>query len=383
MEERIKKAGSVIFYLTLLIELGIVIVDKSAYINPIEGQLFRLTFALCALKIAMTKYSLKEWLVMAAFLALGAISYFATERNEIIRIVAFVAAAKDINLKNVMKITFYVTLAGVVCLMGLSIFGIFGNMTIVDGNFRGAGAPLERYCIGLGHPNALHCMFWALATLGIYLYFERLKWYHLLILEAANIGLYLLTMSRTGMISVTLTILSALILILAPSLKEKRWIYVVGGLTVLVCVIFSLFAAKYGYYPGPLSWTDRFLTGRVRFGYEYGNMSMWSLFSVPENTTYFDMGFIRLFYWYGFIPGAVFVLVNCLQVFWCYRKKDAAALLVIVLFAVYTVFEAHAVSVYLARNYVLLLLGGTWSEVFLLGQGTEGHFWQVKKLFQK
>ncbi len=110
---------------------------------------------------------------------------------------------------------------------------------------------------------------------------------------------------------------------------------------------------------------------------------MWSLFSVPQNTTYFDMGFIRLFYWYGFIPGAVFVIVNCLQVFWCYRKKDAAALLMIVLFAVYTVFEAHAVSVYLARNYVILLLGGTWSEVFLLGQGTEGHFWQVKKLFQK
>ena len=55
----------------------------------------------------------------------------------------------------------------------------------------------------------------------------------------------------------------------------------------------------------------------------------------------------------------------------------------IVLFAVYTVFEAHAVSVYLARNYVILLLAGTWSEVFLLGRGTEGHFWQVKKLFQK
>ncbi len=383
MEEKIKKAGGVIFYLTLLIELGIVIVDKSAYINPIEGQLFRLTFALCALKIAMTKYSLKEWLIMAAFFALGAVSYFATERNEIIRIVAFVAAAKDINLKNVMKITFYVTLTGVVCLMGLSILGIYGKMTIVDGNFRGAGAPLERYCIGLGHPNALHCMFWALVTLGIYLYFERVKWYHLLILEAANIGLYLLTMSRTGMISVTFTVLAALIFSVAPSLKEKRWVYVLGGLTVLGCVFFSLVIAKYGYHQGPFSWMDRFVTGRVRWGYFYGNINMWSLFSVPENVNYFDMGFMRLFYWYGFIPGAVFVLVNCLQVFWSYRKKDAAALLMIVLFAVYTVFEAHAVSVYLARNYVILLLAGTWSEVFLLGRGTEGHFWQVKKLFQK
>ena len=78
MKEKITpdKIGQGIFYLVLLIEIGIVIVDKSAYINPIEGRLFQLTFLLCMAKIAVTRYSFKEWLVMAAFFVLGAVSYF-------------------------------------------------------------------------------------------------------------------------------------------------------------------------------------------------------------------------------------------------------------------------------------------------------------------
>lgn len=381
MESKTKKIGSILFYLVLLIELGIVLVDKSAYINPIEGRLFQITFALCALKIAMTKYSLKEWLLMAAFLALGAVSYFVTGRNEIIRVVAFIAASKDISVKEVLKVTFYVTLAGVVCLIGLSLLGVMGEVYLVS-DF-GRESISKRYCLGLGHPNALHCMAWALTTLGIYLYMERMKWYHYLILEIANIGLYLLTLSRTGMIATTLSILAALVITLIPSLKDKWWIYGLGVMGMLGCVFFSLLIAKYGYHPGPFSWLNQYVTGRVRWGYFYGNITKWSLFSVPENTSYIDMGLMRLFYWYGYIPGAVYVLANCLLGFWCYKKKDTAALLVMVMFAVYTVFEAHAISVYIARSYVLLLFVGIWSEVFLLKPGTEGYFWQVKKLFLK
>ena len=57
-----KKIGEACFWLGLMIELLIVIVDKSAYINPLESQLFRLTFLLFCIKIALTKYSTKEWI---------------------------------------------------------------------------------------------------------------------------------------------------------------------------------------------------------------------------------------------------------------------------------------------------------------------------------
>lgn len=41
-----------LFYIGLTIELLMVIVDKSNYINPIEGYLFRVTFLLFAAKLS-------------------------------------------------------------------------------------------------------------------------------------------------------------------------------------------------------------------------------------------------------------------------------------------------------------------------------------------
>lgn len=376
-----KKAGNILFYVVLLLELGIVLVDKSAYINPIEGRLFQITFLLCVVKICMTKYSLKEWLVIAAFFLLGAASYLATGRNEIIRVVAFIAAAKDIPVKQALKVTFYVTLVGVLCMVAMSLLGIMGSLYLeMD---YGRGGIERRYCFGLGHPNALHCMAWALITLGIYLYFEKLKWYHYLILFLGNIGLYLLTISRTGVLVTAVTILLGMTFALFPSFKEKKWLYIAGMAGAAFCILFSILAAAKGHDWKFLEWVDQYVTNRILFANYYTGMDKWSLFSNPGNKIYMDMGFVRLFYWYGIIPGIVYLAVKGIHLFYCYKKKDAAAFLVITMFVLYTVFEAHAISVYLARDYALLLMIGTWSDVFGLRSEAEGYFWQPRRILSR
>lgn len=72
---RTKTIGEACFWLGLVIEILIVIVDKSAYTNPLESQLFRLTFLLFCIKIALTKYSAGEWLCMLLF---GAVMFVST-----------------------------------------------------------------------------------------------------------------------------------------------------------------------------------------------------------------------------------------------------------------------------------------------------------------
>ena len=52
-----------IFYIGFTIELLMVIVDKSNFVNPIEGWLFRVTFLLFAAKLLLTKYELREWVL--------------------------------------------------------------------------------------------------------------------------------------------------------------------------------------------------------------------------------------------------------------------------------------------------------------------------------
>lgn len=381
-KDRAGQIGSIIFYIALVIELGIVIVDKSAYINPIEGRLFQLTFLLCMLKIVMTKYSLKEWMVMTAFFALGAVSYFATGRNEIIRIAAFIAASKDMELSKIMRVIFYATLMGVIILVGLSFTGILGSI-FYEADFRGMGIE-RRYCFGLGHPNALHCMVWALTVLGIYLYWERLKWYHFIILEIANIALYMLTVSRTSMAVMTVSVFAAAILNIFPKLQKKTWIYLLSALGVAGCIVFSIAFVQYSMNEiAIIDWIDKCVTGRITWAYFDGRPELWSMFSNPDNSLYFDMGYIRLFYWYGIIPGIIYVIVKGLQILYCFRKKDAADLLVITMFAIYTVFEAHAVSVYIARDYALMLMAGTWSDIFMARSECEGYLWQPGRYLKR
>jgi hypothetical protein len=112
---------------------------------------------------------------------------------------------------------------------------------------------------------------------------------------------------------------------------------------------------------------DLIFTGRVHnlVGTDRweGTTSTWSLFSSPANHYYFDMGWVRLFYWYGIIPACIFVAVLFIVLFYCYKKKKYAAMMLLTSFAVYNVVEAHYISVYWARNYVLFLIGAYWCDI--------------------
>ena len=121
-----------LFYAGLTLELLIVIVDKSNYINPIEGYLFRVTFLLFAMKLVLTGYDRKEWIAILVLEAIGFISYRVTGDNDIIRIVTFVAACKNIPLKQMLRYAFYVTLAGCTVIILLSVMGVYGEISLTQ-----------------------------------------------------------------------------------------------------------------------------------------------------------------------------------------------------------------------------------------------------------
>ena len=187
-----------VFYIGLTIELLMVIIDKSNYVNPIEGYLFRLTFLLFACKLLLTRYELREWVLILAMEAVGFVSYRVTGANDIIRIVTFVAACRGIPLKEVLKYTFYVTLAGCLAIVALSVTGIYGDISLTQAFGHETAeetlyvgkemAEETRYTLGMGHPNALSCMFFMLVALGVYVWFDRMRWYSYLFLMLLNLG---------------------------------------------------------------------------------------------------------------------------------------------------------------------------------------------------
>lgn len=366
------------FYLGVIIEVLMVIIDKSALINPVEGRLFQLTFLLFLIKTCLTRYDKKEYAVIAAFLALGAISYFVTGRNDIVRIVMFLAACKNVDMQKCMKLVFYMTLIGCLLIMFLSFFGVGGGLALTQD--YGRGSVETRYTLGMGHPNALQCMVFALTVLALYLYGEKWKWYGYAAALAVNTGFFFLTDSKTSFLVAVFAIFYTGMYQFIQRKIIKIICNVVGKLLVTGSIVFSIFISWTAHYVYEYDWEidtsskaaffkklDSILTGRVRsltssVRWE-GTIRTWKLFSEPANNYYFDMGWIRLFYWYGIIPACVFIISLLVLMWYCVKKEDYRACIMIVSLSVYAVMEAHTVSIYIARNYVLFLLGMYWTDI--------------------
>lgn len=366
------------FYLGVFIEVMLVLIDKSAYTNPILGQIFRLTFLLFLLKACLTKYSFKEYLLAAFFLLVGAASYFITGRNEIVRIVVFLMACKDADMIKCLKFVFWMTLTGCLVIMALAVLGIFGTLSMTMD--YGRGSIETRYVLGIGHPNALQCMVCVLTMLGLYLYHDKCKWYSYLIVLGINVVFFLLTDSKTGLlVAVCSVFLNALI----PKIRNSKLVsfFLAGNIGIYAGSIFiSIMAAKdamclwrhftQGEYSSRIKFyvfLDKLLTGRIHALIETKNhegvMETWSLFSSPDKNYYFDMGWVRLFYWYGIIPATLAVVALTVFVIYFTKKKKLVELAFISMFALYTVVEAHFISVYIARNYLLFIIGMYWWQM--------------------
>ena len=370
-----EKAGSGLFFIALTIELLILLVDKSAITNPIEGRLFQITFLLFACKVCLTKYTAAEWTLIALFEMIGLISYLVTGRNEIIRIVTMIAACRDIGENTVFSYMFRVVSAGCALIVLLSLFGVLGTvkMTAV---FR-ADVEETRYCLGMGHPNSLHCMFFMLVLLFLYLYGSRMKKYWFGVLFLANILVFLLTGSKTGMAVTAFAVLMAAVLVSFPGLQEKKLAY---GLTAALlggCIVIAFVAAACSErlaYHDFLRMFDRLLSDRIINLYydsasHAGTLPTWTLLGVPENEYYFDLGWVRLFYWYGIIPALIYIFILFLLIREFYREKAYMGIVVLASLFIYTLVEAHIISVYLARDYTLFLIGGRFEKMFGVNKG--------------
>lgn len=346
--------------------MTIVILDKSAYIIQYEGWWFRITFVLFGLSMITSKHSLKSWIGFAVMSLLGMNSYLHTGRNEILRAVVMIWACEGKDIKKALKFTFWYTAAGSAVLFLLSVFGIYGDVFLetvyrVEVWFE-PGEVERRYCFGMGHPNAFHCMMLAITWLGIYCYHEKIKWYGYGVIGVLHIILYLFTDSRTGLLMSVCSLVMFVLMKYAKPLQGNKWIYILGIVAIVGAVAFSVFMAKYSVHHPFLKKIDGYLSNRILNLYydnsnHEGMLNTWSLWSVERNQHFFDLGIVRMFYWFGIIPAVTYFLAQC-RLLWCgLKKKDDMLLCVVIAITAYSVFEAHYISDYLGRNYILLFFG--------------------------
>ncbi len=238
------KISQVTFSLALFIELTIVLVEKSEYIIQYEGVWFRLTFLLFGVSLITTKHHVKEWIALFIFGIIGVVSYKITGRNEILRWIIFIWACQGKDMKKVLKLTFWYTLAGCVIIMFLSVTGIYGAVfqeAVYRTEFAWTPGILEkRFTFGMGHPNAFHCMMLVITWLGIYCYFNKIRWYSYLLISVGHMVIFYFTDSKTGII---MSVITMIVVLITLRVRRSEYLYVGAMVIILGAVGLSIFMA--------------------------------------------------------------------------------------------------------------------------------------------
>ncbi len=358
-ERHLDQATAVLFYVGLFLELAVVILDKSSWTNPYEGLMYRAAFVLFAVRCAacVRNSDRNENIVLVLALAAALLSWHFGGRNDLIRVVVFVRAAGTMNVRKAMKFSFFATLAGCAVLVMLALTGVMGHLYQTYDYGHGVET---RWDLGLGHPNSLHCMAAMVLLLALYLYEKNLKLHVYVLLAVGDVLLYGLTHSNTGFIIAMFAIVLSALLHYSRRLSDSDAVYYLGELLAAGCLAFSVLCGLYN--PSSHRWMsliDRLLTGRVSSmwttTFHEGTLSTWKWFSAGWNTCYFDLGWIRVIYWYGVIPAVLIAAVLFLMLEHARKTRDRAAFVMLISMTVYTVFEAHLVSAYIGRNYGLFL----------------------------
>lgn len=348
-----------LFYLGLAAEILLVIWDKSSWTDPYMGQICRMTFLLFAVCCACSvrKSTMAEDIVFAIGVLIGALSWRFGGRNDLLRIVIFLRAAGTVSVPRAMKVTFVSSVLGCLGLVGLAFAGIQGHLYQTYDYGHGVET---RWDLGLGHPNSLHCMAAMLLIFGLYLFEKKMKLYLYVLLGVGNVLLYGLTRSNTAFAISMLALMLSLLLHYGKKLAAGNAVYFLGEAFLFGGLLFSVFCGIYR--PSDhrlLAKLDHVLTGRISSlwttTFHEGTLSTWKWFGQRLNVCYFDLGWLRVVYWYGVIPAIVIIGLTFALLEHARKTKDKAAFLLLLCFGLYTVFEAHLVSAYIGRNYALFI----------------------------
>ena len=107
-----RRLANRLFYLALMIELILMIVEKSELVFSYESYVFRITFVMTFLAVIITDHGSRQWCIIIAIWAFTFACYRLTGKNDLLRLATFIMAGKNINLGKTMKLMFWTCLIG-------------------------------------------------------------------------------------------------------------------------------------------------------------------------------------------------------------------------------------------------------------------------------
>ena len=234
-KDKREKLGYYLFFAGIMLELLVMVTDNAAYYTiPYRGRILQVAFLLFFCKILLSEYRIYEWLVIIGLGFLGTISYLACDDKYVIRLVVLLIAGKGIQLRKIIICICLVTLASTVIIAFFSFFSISGPL--VDIRNYGRGGVETRYSFGFNHANNIHSTLWYLLVLMLLIKKNVNGIVGGILLTLANIGLYCLTLSRTGLLITEMLIIGSVWLYYYPFKKINILLYIFSDAFYFGCI---------------------------------------------------------------------------------------------------------------------------------------------------
>lgn len=314
------------------------------------------------LKIAMTRHTFGEYLLIGVLLFISLIVYYNTGEKGLLLYFTMMLGMKNVSLKRVMKWAAAILSISFMVLVFLSVFGLKQDITYLHD--RAGFGQVLRHSLGYPYPNTLFTTYIVLMVLIMYVLGKQTKKQlivtsTLMFLEAVYIYLY--SCSNTGLIVATFYLFANL------WLQLRNRLSMVEKLVLLIaypgCALLSIV--------GPLVTSgslfqimDKVLHNRWAYSYYYLTTEPVTLFGTrfgetPNDNYMIDSSFLYSFLQIGVIP---FLIVTTLMVgmIVCYVKRDKRIeLAMIISFCVLGLSDPFFFNLSY-KNLMFLFVGELW-----------------------
>ena len=362
----LQKYNELIFWIAVFLELAIYTLKKYDVVFEHQTWMLRGITVLLFCKILLTEYTKQEWALIAAMTVLGVIAYFVSGRgiDTLLRASVLILASKGISGKRVFLAVWTSVL---IVFLGWGIQSFMGLRPLYLVQQFGRGENELRFCFGYSHPNTFHYAAWMLVSVGIYLWHEKMKHYHYVLLLIFTMVITVLTHSRTGGFLMFATVI--LFWIVSKTKKSYRMPYILSAGVVMLLLVGSAIPIIFGYKDNIFRYINILLNNRLemaRAAVRFDRILYTSLFSNPANEIQIDMGFVRIVYTFGIVPTILFVGCIFYLLFHAYKTKNLWNLVFLMMTVCYTALEAVQVNSGILYNFVILLMLGNWAEYGVL-----------------
>ena len=322
-------------------------------------------------KILLTRYTKKEFLLFIPIAFLAMYNYTLSGNIYCVYTILVISSMKDIDYSTLFKVLFYSTLGSIVFVGILSLFGI-GSPTQITQDF-GRGLVETRYCFGLYHPNIWHQAIGRCIIFACIGYYKQLNIIHLLMLFVFNYFIYRMSISRTGLIAISIVLILMIFYKYLAGFMHTLFVKIcaivcmIGVYTLYIYFTIKLAGPEYHLRAEEFNWLVA--TGRLRQSLDFLEFHPIQLFSsrFPDDGTLFDCGFFRLFYESGYLWAGLFFLAFFALIILAMKKNWDIVIPVCVYFIFCSLYEFDPVTrptFNIAVFFMPLLIFKSTSEKF-------------------